>query len=141
MNSDSVPQSDDGVTMHNADHAADEAATALQQAIRNRAVDTITASQARTVAPLSQRLLIIGMTLGATLVFVLMINFIVTGMRKIMDVWYPGSFSSTTRQPAAEPPPLRPDQPMYITVDPPAEAAAPGEQHSAHSSNADGVGK
>jgi hypothetical protein len=111
------------------DNNEDVQSSALQQAIRQRSIDTLNAEQARPPASLARRLLIIGLTGIAILVFVVMINFVVTGMHKIMDVWYPGSISGATAQPVpAEPPPLGPDQPFYISVDPP--LAQPTHDHA-----------
>lgn len=95
--------------------------TALQQAIRRRALDTIAEQQSRPQEPWSRRLLIIGLTLVAMLIFVAMINFVITGMQRIMDIWYPGSISDRATQPT--PAPLGIDQPFYITVDPPLNEA------------------
>ena len=126
------------VTEPTLDSAEDSATTAIQQAIRKRALDTIAEQQSRPPTPLSRRLLIIGLTLGAVLVFLLLVNFVVTGMRKIMETWYPGSISGSVTQPVpARPITLGPDQPFYISVDPPLEATPSGE--TAATSNAGAV--
>jgi hypothetical protein len=101
--------------------------TAMQEAIRKRAIDTVNAEQARPPASLPQRMLILGLTLSAMLVFVLLINFVVTGMQKIMDVWYPGSISGRSANEPMAVPPLGPDQPFYISVDPPADVPHAGD--------------
>jgi hypothetical protein len=108
-------------------------ATALQQAIRMRSIDTLNADQTRPGPPLSQRLLILGLTLAAMLIFVLMINFIVTGVQKIMDVWYPGTISGEGMK--AAPPVFDPKQPIYISVDPPADQAPSSNQSDTTSSS------
>lgn len=123
MNSDSLPEAISNPASHRAHQDAD--ATALQHAIRQRSIDTLTADQIRPSTPASQRLLIIGLTLGTMLVFILVINFVVGGIQRIMDVWYPGSISGEVESPISVQP-LRPGQPYYITVDPPVEAPQSG---------------
>jgi hypothetical protein len=110
-------------------------ATALQQAIRLRSIDTLNAAQERPPVPLSQRLLILGLTLGAMLIFVLMINFIVTGVQKIMDVWYPGTISGKAVEAVPHVPAVfDPKQPIYISVDPPAVQTLSDDHSSTTSS-------
>lgn len=138
MNSDSVPETISDPASHQAHHGAD--ATALQHAIRQRSIDTLTADQTRPATPASQRLLIIGLTLGAMLVFVLVINFVVGGIQRIMDVWYPGSISGEVESPITVQP-LRPGQPYYITVDPPVEAPQSGVGAASSSVATGGDGK
>lgn len=108
----------------------------MQQAIRKRALDTIAVQQSLPVAPLSRRLLIIGLTLVAMLVFLLLLNFVVTGMHKIMDIWYPGSISGRVTQPIPARPPQDLSQPFYISVDPPLETTAPGNGVATSSASA-----
>ena len=111
-------------------------ATALQQAIRMRSIDTLNADQTRPPPPLSQRLLILGLTLAAMLIFVLMINFIVTGVQKIMDVWYPGTITGQGLETAPHAPAVfDPKQPIYISVDPPVEQTSSGDHSSAANSS------
>jgi hypothetical protein len=118
------------------EHAEGTQATALQQAIRMRSIDTLNADQARPPPPLSQRLLILGLTLAAMLIFVLMINFIVTGVQKIMDVWYPGTISGQGLDTAPHTPAVfDPKQPIYISVDPPADQVVSGDHSSAANSS------
>jgi hypothetical protein len=101
--------------------------TAMQQAVRKRAQDSIVDQQSRPAVPLSRRLLVIGLTLLAMLVFLGLVNFVVTGMHRIMDVWYPGSISDRATHPAPDRPVSNGvDQPFYITVDPPLDSAPPG---------------
>jgi hypothetical protein len=139
MNPESISESNAGQTRGVGEHANGAAATALQQAIRMRSIDTLNADQARPPVPLSQRLLILGLTLAAMLVFILMINFIVTGVQKIMDVWYPGTISNKGMEITSPAPAVfDPKQPIYISVDPPADSALSNEHSSAANSNAVG---
>ena len=109
--------------------STEETITPAQQAIRQRALRTIATQLEQPVRSRKQRLTIVAMTLGALLVFLLLVNFFISGMQRILDIWYPGSISGRNAQPA-EPPPLRPGEPFYITVDPPLEDS--GAQSSAN---------
>jgi len=105
---------------------ATDNASALQQAIRHRAIETANAAHARVPRPVQQRLIIIALTLGALLSFVLLINFAVTGVQKIMDIWYPGSISGRIVAPTAAQP-LDPSKPFYISVEPPLQQVMPAD--------------
>jgi len=102
-----------------ADHAPEEAApTALQRAIRERALARIQAEQNQP-RPSLRRKLTVGLLVLLTVTLLLVgIDFSVRVMHRILALWSP---ESNAPQP---PPSLGPDQPYYITVEPPAESAS-----------------
>lgn len=106
------------------DHPADDAPTPLQLAIRARALDTLENAR-RQPRPTLKRKLMTGMMVLITLVILTVaIDFSVRIMHHILTVWY-----GEQTAPQIKPPPrLDPNQPFYISVDPPSEV-----QSSAHS--------
>ena len=74
---------------------------------------------------MQRRVLIIALVLVAAAGFLISVNFVVTGMHRIMDIWYPGSISRTEPAPGPAPGSTGANQPFYISVDPQPEPAAP----------------
>jgi hypothetical protein len=108
--------------------------SAVERAIRARALAEIEQQQAQPPMPASRRLLIMVVVLVAVSGFLFSVNFAVTGIRRIMDIWYPGSISKRTDKPVPVPAPgtAGSTQPFYITVDPQPEPAPAAVTTPAH---------
>jgi len=107
-------------------HSEEEIADAMHKAVRARALEQARQEQERPKPTLRDRLPVIALTAAAVLIVAMLINFVVNGMMRIMDIWYPGSISG--RAPAAEQP--MPgngngiDQPYMIGVVPEPDASS-----------------
>lgn len=93
--------------------------SAVEKAIRARALRAIEQEASRPPVSMQRRVLIIALVLVAAAGFLISVNFVVTGMHRIMDIWYPGSITNRTA-PAPAPPPgtAGSDKPFAISVVP-----------------------
>jgi hypothetical protein len=107
--------------------------SAVEKAIRERALDSIAQEAARPPTSMRRRLLILVLVLASSAGFLISVNFVVTGMRKIMDIWYPGSITGRVQQtPEPLPGTAGSDRPFVITVVPPSSnTTSSGQQSSA----------
>lgn len=93
----------------------------VEQAIRARALRAIEQEATRPPVSMQRRVLIIALVLVAAAGFLISVNFVVTGMHRIMDIWYPGSISNRTAPapiPAPAPGTAGSDKPFAISVVP-----------------------
>lgn len=101
--------------------SSQRAPTALQQAIRARALDTLDNAE-RLPKPTRQRKLVVaGLVVATVAVLLLLIDFSVRVMHHILMMWYPEAPAQVQPRPVK---PLGPNDPYYITVEPPADDSA-----------------
>ncbi len=89
--------------------------SSFQRAIRARALDTINLQINQPTPTLRRRLMTGAMVLVIVMLLVLTIDFGVRVMHHIMQIW-------GYEEVPVPPPVFNPDQPFYITVEPPVEA-------------------
>lgn len=99
--------------------------SAVEKAIRARALRAIEQEASRPPVSMQRRVLIIALVLVAAAGFLISVNFVVTGMHRIMDIWYPGSITNRTAPapgsvsgPAPPPGTAGSDKPFAISVVP-----------------------
>jgi hypothetical protein len=73
--------------------AHNDSPTAMEQAVRARALERIRQEHEQPKPTWQRRVAVIGLTALAVLVVFTLLNFAVTGLMRIMDIWYPGSIS------------------------------------------------
>ena len=72
---------------------------AMVEAIRARALDQIRQEQERPKPSRRDRMQVLLFTVCAVTLLVIFLNFVVTGLDRIMDIWYPGSISQRAPKP------------------------------------------
>lgn len=97
--------------------------SAVEKAIRARALDAIEQEQSRPPESPRRRVLIIVMTVVMLCGVVYALNWVVTGMHRIMDIWYPGSISHRNQADPPLPGTEGSAQPFAISVVPADEDA------------------
>lgn len=97
--------------------------TPLQRAIQARALATLENAE-RQPKPTRQRKILVAVLVVITLsALLLLIDFSVRVMHHILLIWYPEPTPTQMQLPKPIKP-LGPDEPYYITVDPPPDEAA-----------------
>jgi len=86
---------------------------AVMAAVRARALEQIRHEQERPGSSRRDRIQVLVFTICAVSLLVIFLNFVVTGLDRIMDIWYPGSISTRAAKPEA---PIDPSKPFMIGV-------------------------
>lgn len=110
----------DTASSDDASPAREAAPTALQRAIRERAMARIQAELDQPRPSWRRRLTVAVLVLLTVVSLVVAIDFAVRAMHRILELWL--SEPPVASQPAG----LNPDQPFYISVDPPETDAGSG---------------
>ena len=110
---------------HNADDTAPN--PAVVAAVRARALEQIRQEQERPGPSRRDRIQVLIFTICAVTLLIVFLDFVVTGLDRIMDIWYPGSISSRIPKP---PEPIDPNKAYMIGV------IVEGESESSSSSSA-----
>ncbi len=106
---------------------------AMKAAVRARALDRIRQEQERTGPTRKDRIQVLIFTTCAVTLLVIFLNFVVTGLHRIMDIWYPGSISSRVPQPEQ---PIDPNKAYMIGVIVEGESSSSSSSSSLSSSDA-----
>lgn len=100
---------------HSDTHDVPDAAVdpAVVEAVRARALEQIRQDEARTGPSRKERIQVLIFTICAVTLLVIFLNFVVTGLHRIMDIWYPGSISGRVPHPEV---PIDPNKAFMIGV-------------------------